>query len=83
MVFSGHSRIGTLGSCGEAVVVMMLCKLKGIVVCVFSVFLLLVTELAFVSVSVHFVFFVHLHLLRGQIGPLPFASCVWLILMEF
>ena len=56
MVFSGHSRIGTLGSCGEAVVVMMLCKLKGIVVCVFSVFLLLVTELAFVSVSVHFVF---------------------------
>ena len=28
-------------------------------------------------------FFVHLHLLRGQIGPLPFASCVWLILTEF
>ena len=29
MIFAGHSRIGTLGSCVEAAVVVMLCEMKG------------------------------------------------------
>ena len=39
MIFAGRSRIGTLGSCVGAVVVVMLCEMKGMVVCVFSVLL--------------------------------------------
>ena len=83
MIFLGHSRIGTLGSCVEAVVVVMLCVMKGdgsLYVLVFSSFL--GTELAFVF---HFgsshIFLICCCWGAGLI-PLPFAPCVWLILTE-